>query len=104
MFNQGMESFKRAAEATVQLQQEMVKTWINVWPGIPDTSPTWGEHVQQFQKKWAEILGDMLKRHREVTGAQFKAGQQNIEKAFQVSEAKTPEDLRAKSVELCQKC
>jgi hypothetical protein len=46
----------------------------------------------------------MLKRQREVTGAQFKAGLQNIEKAFQIGEAKTPEELRAKSLELWKKC
>jgi hypothetical protein len=82
----------------------MFKTWVNLWPGIPASSPAWGEQVQQFQKKWAETLGEMLKRQREVTGTQFKAGLQNIEKAFQVGEAKTPEELRTKSLELWRKC
>ena len=104
MFNQVFENFRRATEATVQLQQEMFKTWINLWPGIPAASPSWGEQVQQFQKKWSEALGEMLKRQREVTGAQFKAGLQNIEKAFQIGEAKTPEELRARSIELWKKC
>jgi hypothetical protein len=104
MFNQVFENLRRATEATVQLQQEMFKTWINLWPGIPVASPSWGEQVQQFQKKWAETLGDMLEQHREIAGAHFKAGLQNIERAFQVGEAKTPEELRAKSLELWQKC
>jgi hypothetical protein len=104
MFNQVFDNFRRATEATVQLQQEMFKTWINLWPGIPTASPSWGEQVQQFQKKWSEALSEMVKRQREVTGAQFKAGLQNIEKAFQIGEAKTPEELRARSIELWKKC
>ncbi len=104
MFNQVYENLKRATEATVQMQQEMFKTWVHLWPGMTATSPEWSDGVQQFQRKWAETLSDLLKRQREVTGAHFKAGLQNIERAFQVGEAKTPEELRAKSLELWQKC
>src|SRR5947208_1997110 len=100
MFNQIFENFRQATEATVQLQQEMFKTWINLWPGIPASSSSGEEQVAQFQKKWAAALNDMLRRQREVTAAHFKAGLQNLEKAFQIGEAKTPEDLRAKSLEL----
>lgn len=104
MFNQVFENFRQATDATVKLQQEMFKTWINLWPGVPVASASWGEQMEQFQKKWAAALSDMLKRQREVTAAHFKAGQQNIEKAFQVSEAKSPEEMRARSLELWKKC
>jgi hypothetical protein len=104
MFNQVYENLRRATEATVQMQQEMFKTWVNLWPGLPAASPAWSDEVQQFQRKWGQTLGELLKRQREVTGAHFKAGLQNIERAFQVGEAKTPEELRAKSLELWQKC
>jgi len=104
MFNQVFENFRQATEATVQMQQEMFKTWMKLWPGMPDSSPDWDKQVQRFQKKWADALGDMLKRQREVAGAHFKAGMENIEKAFQVGEAKTPEELRTRTVELWRKC
>ena len=104
MFNQVYDNFRQATESTVQLQQEMFKTWINLWPGIPASSAAWPEQVRQFQKKWAQTVGDMLKKQQELTSANFKAGLQNIEKAFQACDVKTPEDLRAKSLELWQKC
>jgi hypothetical protein len=104
MFNQVVDNFRQATESTIQLQQEMFKKWITLWPTIPVTAPTWPEQMQQFQKKWAETMGDLVKRQREVTETYFKAGLQNIDKAFQVGEAKTPEELRAKSLELWQKC
>jgi hypothetical protein len=104
MFSQVYENLRRATEATVQMQQEMFKTWVNLWPGTSGSSPAWSDEVQQFQRKWSQTLAELLKRQREVTTAHFKAGLQNIEKAFQVGEARTPEELRARSLELWQKC
>jgi len=92
MFNQVLDNFRQATEATVHLQHEMFKKWIDLWPGIPvAASAPFGEKAQEFQKKWADAFGDMLKRQREMTEANFKAGVQNIEKAFQIASAKTPE-------------
>jgi hypothetical protein len=104
MFNQVYENLRRATEATVQMQQEMFKTWINLWPGVHAPSTEAADAVHEFQRKWANALGELLKRQREVTVAHFKAGLQNIERAFQMGAAKTPEELRAKSLELWQKC
>ena len=104
MFNQVYENFRRATEATVQMQQEMFKTWFNFWPGAPANPTFSSEKVQDFQKKWAEFFGEMIQKQREVTGEQFKAGVQNLEKAFQVAEAKTPEEMRTQSIELWKKC
>jgi hypothetical protein len=104
MFNDVFENFRRASAATLQLQQEMFKTWLSLWPGVPASSPSWGEQLRQFQKKWAEAVSDIVKRQQEMTKTHFKAGLENITKAFGVGEAKSSEDLRAKSVELWQKC
>ena len=104
MFQSIFDNFRRATETTVQMQQEMFKTWMNLWPGVQNASPAFGEQIQQFQKKWTETVGDLIKRQREATEGHFKTGLQNIEKAFQLGGMKTPEDLRAKSMELWQKC
>jgi hypothetical protein len=104
MFNQVCDNFRRATEATVQMQQEMFKTWLNLWPVAPGNPRFWGEQVQQFQKKWVDALGELLKKQREVTGEHFKAGLENLQKAFQLAEAKTPEELRTQSIELWKKC
>jgi hypothetical protein len=104
MFNQVCENFRQATETTVRLQQEMFKTWINLWPGAPVASESWVDQMHQFQKKSAETYGEILKRQRDMVAANYKAGLKNIEKAFQIGEAKTPEELRAKSIELWQNC
>jgi len=104
MFNQVFDNFRRATEATVRLQQEMFKTWLNLWPGVPTFSPAWGVQVQLSQKKWSEAVQEMLKRQEAVTKDHFQAGVQLIEKAFKLGEAKTLEELRARNLELWQKC
>jgi hypothetical protein len=105
MFTNVMDNFRQATEATVHLQQELFKQWISLWPWpSPPTASPWGEQVHQFQKKWSEALNELVKKQAEVTEAQFKAGLQNIEKAFQLASAKSPEELRTKSLELWQQC
>jgi hypothetical protein len=81
----------------------MVKKWIGLWPGLPAV-PAVPEQMQQVQKKWAETVGELLKKQRVSTEALFKAGVENLEKAFQGGEVKTPEEMRAKTLELWQKC
>jgi Asp-tRNA(Asn)/Glu-tRNA(Gln) amidotransferase A subunit family amidase len=103
MFEKVVENFRQATEATIQLQQEMFKKWISLWPIAP-ASATWGEQAKEFQKKWTEAINDLAKKQAEVIEAQFKAGLANIEKTFKLAEAKTPEDLRTKSLELWQQC
>jgi predicted RNase H-like HicB family nuclease len=102
MFDQVIESMRKATEATVLMQQEMFKKWFALWP-MPGAPPAW-EQAQQFQKKWAETFTELLKRQHDITEAQFKAGLQNIEKSFHFAEAKSPEELRTKTAELWKQC
>ena len=107
MFMPVLESMGKISAATAEMQQELFKKWFSLFPTFP-AGPTflaaWGDQMQRFQKRWAEVSGDLIRRQREVIEAQFKVGQQNIEKAFSVSEAKTPEELRARTIEFWQKC
>jgi hypothetical protein len=107
MFDQVLASLRKATETSVQVQQEMFKKWVSLWPGVPASAPLWGEQAQrfqQFQQQWAEIMSDLIRRQREGIETSFKLGLQNIEKAFQLGEVKTIEEMRARTVELWQKC
>jgi len=104
MFDQVFENLRQATESTVQMQQELFKKWVALWPGTPPTPPAWEPQFHQFQKKWAEVINDLLKRRYEAAEVQFKAGVENIEKTFKVGEAKSAEELRVKFLELWKKC
>jgi hypothetical protein len=104
MFDQVFETLRQATATSLHLQQEMVKKWVSLWMDMPFAVPPGTEQVRQFQKKWADFVGDLIKRQREVTEAQLQAGLEGIEKAFHVGEAKNVEELRARTLELWQKC
>ena len=59
--------------------------------------------ARKLQKKWVEIVNELVKKQREVLETQFSAGLRNIEEAFHLAEVKNPEELRTKTIELWQK-
>jgi hypothetical protein len=102
MFDQVFESLRKATESSVAMQQELFKKWIGMWPGVPASVFPFGE-PHKFQKKWVELVSELLKKQNESLEVQFKAGLRNIEEAFHLAEAKDPEELRTKTIELWQK-
>jgi hypothetical protein len=102
MFDQVLESLRKASNSAIEMQQEMFKKWVGLWPGLPAVPPGFGD-PQKFQKKWVEIGGELAKKQRETLEAQFRAAMQNIEEVFHLAEVKNPEELRAKTIELWQK-
>jgi hypothetical protein len=104
MFIPLLESMGKMTGATVQMQQEMVKKWFSLWPGFAVSGYPSEPDIQRFQKQWAEVIQEALKRQREVAEAQFKAGLQIIETSFKMGEIKTPEELRARTIELWRTC
>ena len=103
MFEMVFENLKKATEVSLQMQQEAIKKWVGLWPGLPVGPGPIPEKAQKFQKKWAEFYEEVLKKQREAVAAQFQAGLQHIEEAFRLAETKDPAELRAKTIELWQK-
>jgi hypothetical protein len=58
------------------------------------------EQVYSIQKKLGETITEMLNKHREALDAQYRAGIVAIEDAFQVAEAKDPQQFRKLTEEL----
>src|SRR3954454_3836727 len=108
MFDQILDSYRQAAESTMQLQQLMLRNWTQQWPQqwpgalgmIPTPAAAWTEQAHAAQKKWTETVTDMLTKHRETLDAQYRAGIRTIEDAFRVGEAKDPEQFRRLTEEL----
>jgi len=103
MFDQVFESLRKAADTTLQMQQEGFKRWVSLWPDVPSQQGSAGEQIQQAQKKWVEFVNELVKKQRETLEVQFDAGLKNLEEAFRLAEAKSPEELRARTNELWQK-
>ena len=104
MFDQMFESFRRASESSLQMQQEMFKQWAPQWPAMPlNAAGASAEWARTFQKRWIEFMTDSLNKQRESLDSMYKSGIQVIEQAFRISEAKSPDDYRRMVEELWRK-
>jgi hypothetical protein len=108
MLDMIQENFRKAAESTMRLQQEMIRNWSTQWLQMFGSQVFGGqmpgsglaEQVTSAQRKWAETVTEMLNKHRETLDAQYKAGIRTIEDAFRVAEAKDPQQFRRLTEEL----
>jgi hypothetical protein len=107
MFDQILDNYRKAAEASLQFQQTMLRSWGQQWPGnfnlgvpLPPNPGAWPEQFHKAQRQVAETITDMLNKHRETLDAQYRAGIRSIEEAFRVGEAKDPEQFRKLAEEL----
>lgn len=106
MFVEMFDTFRKATEAAVQMQQEMVKPWLANGPAaravatlptaeaLPEAVEGMVEQVQGFQKEWAGAMTDLLEKQRELVDAQFELGIQVWKDAVQVALARDPEQFR----------
>jgi hypothetical protein len=115
MFDMILDNYRKAAESTMKVQQDMLRNWTTQWPqmfgsgafGVPST-PTaatmpgaaWLEQMSDAQRKWAETVTEILNKHRESLDAQYRAGIKTIEDAFKVGEARDPQQFRRLTEEL----
>jgi hypothetical protein len=103
MFDQVLESMRKATESTIHMQHQMFRKWAGFWPGVSSPQTMWSEPVQKFHKKWAETVAALIKKQNESVEAQFKVGLESLEAAFRLADAKDAEELRVKTMELWQK-
>jgi hypothetical protein len=117
MFDQILDTFRKATESTLQMQQQMFQKWTQQWPQVPGMpmmpmmpvmpgmspasfSGPWVEQVQAYHKQMATSVNDLLKKHRDQLETQYTAGIRTIEEAFRLGEAKDPDQLRRLTEEL----
>jgi hypothetical protein len=104
MIEQVFDSFRKASESALQMQQEFFKQWAGQWtagaPAAAATPAAWAEQAQTFQKRWLETVTEMMNKHRETLDAHYKAGIKAIEESFKVTEAKSPDEYRRLTEEL----
>jgi hypothetical protein len=103
MFDQVFESFRKASESSLQMQQDMFKQWSQQWlSGAPSggASTEWGG---AFQKRWLELVVDALSKQRESLDAMYRSGIQVLEQTLRLSEIKSPEDYRRVAEDVLRK-
>ncbi len=103
VFEQAFDNVKKAAEANVEMQQEMFRRWTSGWPGFPQPQSAWLERVQKFQKEWGKTVKDVLTRHREVLDEQYSLAMESLDEAFKVAQSADPQEWAKRCEKLCRK-
>lgn len=103
VFEQAFDNLKKAAEANVEMQQEMFRKWTSGWPGFPQPQSAWLERIQKFQKEWGKTVKDVLTRHREVLDEQYSLAMESLEEAFKVAQSSDPQEWAKRCEKLCRK-
>jgi hypothetical protein len=104
MDNQLFDSFRKASESSLQMQQEMLKHWTDGWAASAPPSPTpSSEASQKLQKRWLALGIELLNKHRASLDGTYAAGIQLIEQSFGAAEAKSPEEYRRLTEDLWRK-
>jgi hypothetical protein len=97
-----IDSVRKTTESSVAMQQNLLRKWVNCWPGVPVSVIPFGE-LQKFHTKWAEMVGEFVQRENDTLAAQVKMGFGTIEKLYHLAEAKDLEQFRTKTVDFWQK-
>jgi len=103
MNGQVFESFCKAGESALQMQRELFRTWTGCVPGAASAPPPGAAQVQAFQKKWADAVGELLRKQQGLLEGQFTAGLKVMEAALGLTAAKDPDDFRARLLDYGKK-
>lgn len=103
VFERVFESMRKAAEANLEMQQELFRQWGASWPGFPPPQTTWLERAQKFQKEWAKTVKELLSRHREVLDEQYNLALESLDEAFRVLQSTDPQEYAKRCEALCRK-
>ena len=101
MFEPVFESLRKATDATVKMQQELFNKWTALFPALPMVPAAY--EPLKFQKRCVEVAAELTQKQRESLEGQFNNGVKTIAEAFRLCEAKDPEELRTRTVELWEK-
>lgn len=100
MFNQMLDTYTKAAESALQWQTSLVHQGMDrvvdltAWPKKGADSAMVGD-VRAFQKKLAESVIEILRKHETVMRSQSEAGLKTMEESIRLCEASdTAEFLR----------
>ena len=93
MYDQVLENFRKAGEATMQLQQDMLRQWGSSAFAMPSAS-SFLDQKTKLQKDWAETMTDVARRQKTLLDARLEAGIKAMEDVFKVAQAKDPQELK----------
>jgi hypothetical protein len=103
VFEEMFQNIRKAAEANLKMQQEVLSQWSVLWPGMPLPQSAWMNQFQNIRKQWLETVSSLARKHRDTVDRQYDAAIESLDAALHMSDAGTPEELRRRTEQFCRK-
>ena len=103
MYEQVLDNMKKAAEANLKMQQDVLRQWSALWPGFSSPQAVWIDKVKDFQQQWASAISDLARKHRTTVDRQYQAALESLDEALRLGESGNPEEFRKRTEQLCRK-
>jgi len=104
MLDQMFEGYRKTSESWLQMQQDMMRQLWQQGLTMPQAANVpGGDWSQGRQKRWLEMIIDLLNKHRESLDSLYRSSIQILEQTFQVTEARSPDDYRRLTEEVWRK-
>jgi hypothetical protein len=103
VFEETFKNVQKATEANLKFQQEMLRQWANLWPGLPTPQTVWANKLRDFQREWTKTVSSLAHRHQQTIDKQYQAAVESLDESLRFAEAKDPEEFRKRSEQLCRK-
>ena len=103
VFEEVFQNIRKAAEANLKMQQEVLSQWSVLWPGMPLPQSAWINQMQNVRKQWMETVSGLARKHKEVVDRQYDAAVESLDAALHIPDAGTPEELRRRTEQFYRK-
>jgi hypothetical protein len=103
MYEQVLDNMKKATEANLKMQQDVLRQWSALWPGFSSPQAVWIDKVKDFQQQWASAISDLARKHRNTVDRQYQAALESLDEALRVGESGNPEEFRQRTEQLFRK-
>jgi hypothetical protein len=104
MLDQILETTRKAAESSLQMQQAIFKQWAQNWlstsPAAVGISADWGGTMR---KRWFELTLETLNKQQEAVNAAYRGTIETLKQVLRASEAKSAEDFTRAIEEIWRK-
>jgi hypothetical protein len=111
MYEQVLESMRKATESSLRMQQDVLQQWSALWPGLPgpglpglpSAQGVWMDKVLEFRRQWSNAVSDLAHKHRNTVDRQYQAALEALDEALRVGETSNPEEYRKRTDQFCRK-
>lgn len=103
MFDEVLQNIRKATEASLKMQQELLQQAAIFWPAFPTPQSICVDKLRDLQKQTSSTISNLVQKHRQALDRQQQALQESLDEALRTAESSNPVEFRLRAEQLCRK-